>query len=306
LCTANIKNEIGKCTYTHMLNEGAGIETDLTVVCLEKNHFRIISSAVVRTHDKAHILKHLSKDLEFKDVTDDFICLGIFGPKSRNLLSKITEEDLTNENFKFGTSKNIKLDSVNIWVQRLSYVGELGYELYALKQNSKVIYDLIVNTGKDFGLTHCGAHAMDTMRMESGFLHWGHDISPEENQYQAGLNFAISYKKPFDFIGKEKLLKIRDQKLDRRFVMLVLKDNTPGKPLLLHEEPIYLDDKIIGKTTSGNYSFNYNKNLSFGYVKSELSNEKLIDKNLYIEIEKKKYPAELLEKPLKHNNFKNI
>ena len=93
LCTANIKNEIGKCTYTHMLNEGAGIETDLTVVCLEKNHFRIISSAAVRTHDKAHILKHLSKDLEFKDVTDDIICLGIFGPKSRDLLSKITEED---------------------------------------------------------------------------------------------------------------------------------------------------------------------------------------------------------------------
>ena len=113
-------------------------------------------------------------------------------------------------------------------------------------------------------------------------------------------------KKKLYKIGKEKLLKIRDQKLDRRFVMLVLKDNTPGKPLLLHEEPIYLDDKIIGKTTSGNFSFNYNKNLSFGYVNCELSNEKLIDKNLYIEIEKKKYPAKLLEKPLKHNNFKNI
>ena len=88
--------------------------------------------------------------------------------------------------------------------------------------------------------------------------------------------------------------------------MLVLEDNTPGKPLLLHEEPIYLDDKIIGKTTSGNFSFNYNKNLSFGYVNCELSNEKLINKNLYIEIEKKKYPAELLKKPLKYNNFKNI
>jgi 4-methylaminobutanoate oxidase (formaldehyde-forming) len=306
LCTANIKDKIGKCTYTNMLNEGAGIETDLTVVCLKKDHFRIISSAAVRTHDKAHILKHLSKDLEFKDVTDDFICLGIFGPKSRELLSKICEDDFSNENFKFGTGKNIKLNSTDVWAQRLSYVGELGYELYIPTKDAKEIYNLIINTGKQFRLSNCGAHAMDTMRMESGFLHWGHDISPEENQYQAGLNFAISYKKPFDFIGKEKLLKIRDQKLDRRFVMLVLKDNTPGKPLLLHEEPIYLDDKIIGKTTSGNYSFNYNKNLSFGYVNSELSNEKLIDKNLYIEIEKKKYPAELLEKPLKHNNFKNI
>ena len=306
LCTANIKNEIGKCTYTHMLNEGAGIETDVTVVCLEKDYFRIISSATVRTHDKAHILKYLSSEVEFKDVTDELICLGIFGPKSRDLLSKITNEDLCNENFKFGSGKNINLISIDVWIQRLSYVGELGYELYIQKENGKEIYDLIVEIGKNYELTHCGAHTMDTMRMESGFLHWGHDISPEENQYQAGLNFTISYKKPFDFIGKENLLKIKDQKLDRRFVMLALKENKPGEPLLLHEEPIYLDDKIIGKTTSGNYSFNYNKNLSFGYINCDFSNDQLFDKNLYIEIEKKKYPAELLTKPLKANNFKNI
>ena len=102
------------------------------------------------------------------------------------------------------------------------------------------------------------------------------------------------------------MLKIKDQKLERRFVMLVLEDNTPGKPLLLHEEPIYLDDKIIGKTTSGNYSFNYNKNLSFGYIKSSKNNEELSQKKIYIEIEKKKYEAEILLKPLKQNNFKNI
>ncbi|MDB2654879.1 FAD-dependent oxidoreductase [Candidatus Pelagibacter bacterium] len=306
LCTSNIKNEIGKCTYTHMLNEGGGIETDLTVVCIDKNHFRIISSAAVRTHDKTHILKHLSSDVEFKDITDDLICLGVFGPKSRELLSKICKDDLSNENFKFGYGKNITLNSVNIWAQRLSYVGELGFELYIKNKDAKEIYNLIITAGEEFKLSHSGAHAMDTMRMESGFLHWGHDISPEENQYQAGLNFAISYKKPFDFKGKEKLLKIKGQKLDRRFVMLTLKDSKPGEPLLLHEEPIYLDDKIIGKTTSGNYSFNYNKNLSFGYINCAFSNEQLIDKNLYIEIEKKKYPAELLTKPLKANNFKNI
>jgi 4-methylaminobutanoate oxidase (formaldehyde-forming) len=147
---------------------------------------------------------------------------------------------------------------------------------------------------------------MDTMRMESGFLHWGHDISPEENQYQAGLSFTISYKKPSNFIGKEKLLEIKNQKIDRRFVMLTLKESVPGKPLLLHEEPIYLENEIIGKTTSGNFSFNYNKNLSFGYIKSDLSNEQLSMKNLYIEVEKKKYQAQLITKPLKEGTFKNI
>ena len=147
---------------------------------------------------------------------------------------------------------------------------------------------------------------MDIMRMESGFLHWGHDISPEENQYQAGLNFAINFKKDFDFIGKEKLLKIKKNKIDKRFVMLVLKDNKPGNPLLLNEEPIYLDNDIVGRTTSGNYSFNYNKNLSFGYINSNLTNENLVKKLFYIEVEKIKYSAELLIKPLKQGDFKRI
>ena len=304
LCTANIKNEIGKCTYTQMLNEGAGIETDLTIVCIDKNYFRIISSANVRTHDKAHILKHLSKDIEFKDVTDELICLGVFGPKSRELLSEITNEDLSNENFKFGTSKNIKLGSINVWAQRLSYVGELGFELYVKNMYGKDLYNLILTTGKNFSLTHCGAHTMDIMRMESGFLHWGHDISPEENQYQAGLNFAINYKKPFNFTGKEKLLKIKNQKIGKKLKMFTLKDNKPGSPLLLHEEPIYLDGKIIGKTTSGNYSFNYNKNLLFGYLKSDLNNEDLAKKKLYVEVEKTHYPLELLLTPLKNDDYK--
>tara|TARA_B100001250_G_C19198175_1_gene528138 strand:- start:130 stop:561 length:432 start_codon:yes stop_codon:yes gene_type:complete len=143
------------------------------------------------------------------------------------------------------------------------------------------------------------------MRMESGFIHWGHDISPEENQYQAGLKFAISYKKNIDFIGKKALMNIKDRKLDKRLMMFTLKDSKPGKPLLLHDEPIYLDNKIIGRTTSGNYSFCYEKNLSFGYVNSENSYESLKDKNIFIEVEKKKYPVDILEKPLNNKNYKN-
>ena len=112
-------------------------------------------------------------------------------------------------------------------------------------------------------------HAMDIMRMESGFLHWGHDISPEENQYEAGLNFAISYKKNVDFIGRKALLDIKDKKPKKQFITLTLKESKPGEPLMLHDEPIYFDGKIIGRTTSGNYSFNFNKNLAFGYVKFE-------------------------------------
>jgi 4-methylaminobutanoate oxidase (formaldehyde-forming) len=141
--------------------------------------------------------------------------------------------------------------------------------------------------------------------MESGFLHWGHDISPEENQYEARLNFAISYKKEINFIGKENLLKIKKKIQNRKFIMLSLINSKPGSPLLLHEEPIYLRDKIIGKTTSGNYSFNYKKNLSFGYVNSEHSNEELAKKELYIEVAKQKHLAKVELIPLKdkHSRF---
>ncbi len=306
LCTSNIKNEICKCTYTHMLNADGGIEVDLTVVCIGKNHYRIISSAATRERDKFHIKKHLSEDVELKDVTDDYNVFGLFGPKSRLLMQKLSDTDFSNENFKFGNSKNVIINKTEVWVQRLSYVGELGYELYVRNTESKNIYEQIIKMGKSFNLSNCGMHALDTMRMESGFLHWGHDMSPEENQYQANLVFTISNKKQINFIGKEALEKIKNRKQDKRFAMFTLNNSEPGKPLILHDEPIYLGDKIIGRTTSGNYSFNYKKNLAFGYINNSFCENELEEKNLYIEIEKKKYLAHLLLKPLKNTKFKNI
>jgi glycine cleavage system aminomethyltransferase T/glycine/D-amino acid oxidase-like deaminating enzyme len=304
ICTANIKNEIGKTTYTHMLNEDGGIETDLTVVCLDKNHFRIVSSASTRERDKHHILKYLSKEVEFLDVTESICCLGLFGPKSRNMIQKISSDNFGAENFKFSTGKNVKINNIKVWAQRISYVGELGFELYVGKENALKLYKILIEEGKNFDLSHCGMHAMDIMRMESGFLHWGHDISPEENQYQAGLKFTISFKKNVNFIGKDALLKIKDKPLDKTMMMFTLKDSKPGEPLLLHEEPIYLENKIIGRTTSGNYSFCFDKNLSFGYVNSGNTIETLRNKNLFIEIEKIKYPVEIISKPLNTKDFR--
>ena len=210
LCTANIKNEPNKTTYTQMLNEDGGIETDLTVICFGKEYFRIITSAANRERDKFHILKYLSQDIDFKDVTDDIACFGLFGPKSGDLLQKLTKDNISKENINFASFKEIQINSVNIILQRLSYVGENGFELYMDINQSKKIFNLIYESGKEFNLSLCGLHALDTMRMETGFLHWGHDISPAENQYQAGLNFAINFKKNIDFIGKNSLSKIKD------------------------------------------------------------------------------------------------
>ena len=304
ICTANIKNEKGKCVYTQMLNPDGGIEADLTVVCLEKDYFRIISAASTRERDKFHIRKHLKKDINLVDVTDEYCVFGVFGPKSRNLMKNISNDNFSNENFKFATGKNIKINNIDVWAQRLSYVGEVGFELYVKSNNAIEVYQKIKNEGKKFNLSHCGMHAMDIMRMECGFLHWGHDISPAENQYQSGLNFTISYKKNVEFIGKQSLLKIKDNKLDKRLMMFVFENSNPGQPLLLHDEPIYKDDKIIGRTTSGNYSFNYKKNLSFGYVNSGNTLETLKDEKIYIKVEKIKYPVNLIKEPLCDKNLK--
>ena len=303
--TSNIKNGIGDCTYTQMLNPDGGIEGDVTVVCLDKNYFRIVSSANTRERDKFHINKYLRTD-KLRDVTDKYCVLGVFGPKSRDIMSTLSKTNFSNENFKFATGKEIIINSIKIWAQRISYVGELGYELYINVNDAKQIYETIISVGKSFKISNCGAHAMDIMRMESGFLHWGHDISPEENQYQAGLGFTINYKKNVKFIGKEALLKIKEKEINKRLLMFTLENSKPGEPLMLHDEPIYLKNKIIGRTTSGNFSFNFNKNLSYGYVNSGNTKESLKNAKIFIEIEKKKYPAKVLNKPLNNSNYKTI
>ena len=138
-----------------MLNENGGIEADLTVTCISNNKFRIITGSAVREHDKKHIRKFLNKNVTFKDITDDYSCFGVFGPKSRDLLSKIFADDFTNAQFPFGSGKNLNLNGVPIWFQRLSYVGELGWELYIPINDAKKIYEIIVKEGESFNLTTC-------------------------------------------------------------------------------------------------------------------------------------------------------
>ena len=293
LCANNIKKEPGSITYTQMLNTNGGIETDLSVSCISENIFRVVTGSAVREHDKKHILKYLDGNLKFNDITDDYACFGLFGPKSRALLTDIVGNEFENEIFPFGKGRLLKINNVDIWFQRLSFVGELGWELYIPIKESKKIYEIIHEAGKNHNLVHSGRLAMDIKRMEKGYLHWGHDITPEENPFEAGLGFAVKLNKEQNFIGKKALKKIDQSQLTKKLCMFTLEKSEPGKPLLLHEEPIYLDGTIVGKTTSGNYSFNFNKNMSFGYInKYHLLND-LKNKTFEIEVAKKKYRANL-------------
>ena len=297
LCSNKIKDIPGRTTYTQMLNKKGGIEADLTVTCLTNNTFHIVSGSSVREHDKKHILKFLDKNVTLTDITEDFACFGIFGPKSRDLLTKIIGNEFTNDKFPFGTGKWLDLNGTSIWFQRLSYVGELGWELYVPIKKAKQVYEVIDEKGKEFELVHAGSHAMDIMRMEKGYLHWGHDISPGENPFEAGLGFAVKLNSEINFIGKQNLIQEK-LKQKKQFVMFTLDNSSPGSPLLLHDEPIYYEGKIVGETTSGNYSFNYNKNMAFGYIESKIDINNIKDKFFEIEVAKVKYKANLQIKPL--------
>ena len=307
LCCNDIQNIQGKTTYSQMLNNKGGIVADLTVTCLDKNIYRIITGSSVREHDKKHILQNISEDTSFEDITEELVCFGIFGPKSRNLLSEIFGNKFSIDDFKFGTGKYIEHKNINLWFQRLSYVGELGWEIYIPIKKSKIIYDLITSLETKYNLVHAGAHALDIMRMEKGYLHWGHDISPAENPYEAGLDFAIKINKNVDFIGKRSLIS-NNRKRRKKLTSFVLNNSKPGSPLLLHDEPIYYNNKIIGETTSSNYSFCYNKNIIFGYINAEIDTNNLNGGKLEVEVAKNKYEISIISKPLHdpENTFTKI
>ena len=295
LCANNIKNAEGRTTYTQMLNPSGGIEADLTVSCLKKNYFRIICPALARSHNKSHILKNLTKKVKFEDVTDKYSCIGLFGPNSRKFLTQLFGNYFSNEDFPFSRGKYINILNTKVWFQRLSFIGELGWEIYIPIKKTSIIFKRIKKMGKKYSLTYSGMHTLDTLRLEKKFLHWGHDITSENNPFESGLSFAVNLKKKENFIGRKALEKIKDNPLKKKLELFSLKKNLkPGAPLLLHDEPVFKKDKIVGYTTSSNYSFCYNKNICLAYIDDGTQNEN----DLFVEVEGKKYPLYLEKKPI--------
>jgi 4-methylaminobutanoate oxidase (formaldehyde-forming) len=295
LCANNIKNTEGRTTYTQMLNPSGGIEADLTISCLKKNYFRIICPALARSHNKSHILKNLNKKVKFEDVTDKYSCIGLFGPNSRKFLTELFGNHFSFEDFPFARGKYLNVANIKVWFQRLSFIGELGWEIYIPIKKTNIIFNKIKRLGKKYDLTYSGMHALDILRLEKKFLHWGHDITSENNPFESGLSFAVNFNKNENFIGREALEKIKDMPLKKKLNLFSLKKKfKPGNPLLLHDEPIYKNGKIAGYTTSSNYSFCYNKNIFLAYVDIEIEH----DDNLFIEVEEKKYPIQIEKKAI--------
>jgi 4-methylaminobutanoate oxidase (formaldehyde-forming) len=268
VCANNVAVPPGKIVYTQWLNERGGIEADLTVTRLTEDSYLVVTAAGTQVRDFVWLQRHIPDGAHavLTDVTSGHAVLGVMGPRARDLLTRVTDADLSNDAFPIATSQEIDLAYAKVRASRISYVGELGWELYIPTEFSLGVYDAIVAEGDDLGLKHVGMHAMNSLRMEKGYRHWGDDITEEDTPLEAGLGFAVAFDKDADFIGRDALLRQKETGLKRRLVQFSLED---PEPLLYHDEPIWRDGKIVGRITSGMFGYTIGCAIGMGHVEHE-------------------------------------
>ena len=252
ICANDIDVEPGKAVYTQWCNEGGGIEADLTVTRIGPEEFFVVTAAASETRDIAWLRAGCrGREVSVTDVTGDFGMFGVMGPNSRALLSELTSASLSNADFPFGTAQDVEVAGHNVRAMRMTYVGELGWELYVAWDEAASLFDALVSAGEAHGLKLAGYHAMNTLRLEAGYRHWGHDISGEDTPLEAGLGFAVAWDKP-SFKGRDALVAQRGEPRTKRLVQFRLED--PDR-LIYHDEPIYRDGHLVGRTSSGMWSY---------------------------------------------------
>ena len=242
LSTANVDVPVGRIVYTQWLNERGGIEADLTITRVAEQEFLVVTSAICQTRDLSWLRRRIEArgqvHCAVTDVTAGLAMLGVMGPASRALLASLSGADLGNAAHPFGSSAEIEIGYARVRANRITYVGELGWELYIPGEQLLDVYERLCESGERFGLRHAGYHAMAACRVEKGYRHWSHDIGDEDTPLEAGLGFTIAWDKPGAFIGREALLAQRARgTLRRRLVQVMLADASERAPLLYHEEP---------------------------------------------------------------------
>ena len=296
LCGANLSVDIGKIVYTQFLNSKGGIEADVTVTRLSETIYLIVTPAATRLADETWLRRN-QKDYNvvITDVTAAEGVLALMGPNSRALLSSISPNNFDNEINPFGTAQVIEIGMGLARAHRVSYVGELGWELYISSDQCGHIFETIIDAGSDHDLKLCGMHMMDSCRIEKAYRHFGHDITCEDHVLEAGLGFAVDTDKP-DFIGKKAVIDKREVGLEKRLVQFQL---TEPEPLLYHNEPIIRDSEIVGYISSGNYGHKLGGAIGMGYIPCEgESPEELLSSKFEIDVSGTICAAKASLKPL--------
>ena len=293
----NCDVEIGRVVYTQWLNEAGGIEADVTITRVGDQSFMVVTVAVSQRRDLAWFKRHVPADarVHITDITSGLAMLCIWGPKSRDLLSRVSPDDFSSDAFPFGYSREIDLGYARVRASRLTFVGELGYELYIPSEQAAHVYDVLAEAGKDLGLRNAGFFALNSLRMEKGYRHWGHDIGEEDTPLESGLGFAVAMDKPDGFIGREALLRQKELGIVKKRLVQVKVVNDGDTPMLFHHEPLLRDGKIIGSIMSGAYGHRIKASLGLGYVSNDEGVTKtwLASGTWEVEVAMKRYPVEV-------------
>jgi len=303
LCANEVAVPVGKIVYTPVLNDRGGFETDITVTRFGKNTFFIVTAAAtaVRDYDYFKCRFPANDHVTLTDVTHGYAMLAVMGPGSRELLGKLTDADLSNDAFPYGTAKEIDMAYARSWALRMSYVGELGWELYIPTMFATGVFDALMMEGEKMGMRLVGMQAINSLRLETGYRHWESDITPDDTPYEAGLAFGVKLSKA-DFIGKDALMELKEKNQTRKLVMFTLDD--PSK-MLFGSEPIYRDGVFMETLTSGAFGFKIGCPVGMGYLRNNygITNDWILSGKYEVEVEGEAVPAKVhLQSPYDPEN----
>ena len=299
ICAGDVTRPKGRVSYTQMLNARGGIECDLTVSRFAQDLFFIVTGTGFRTHDLAWIRRNIDRgqEVEIRDVTEDFGCLALMGPSARVVLAATTRDDVSNAAFPFGACREITITGVTLRALRLTYVGELGFELHIPSSGIEAVYLALMQAGQAHGIADAGYRAIESLRLEKAYRAWGADINADTTPYEAGLGFALRKDFGRPFIGREALTAQRGTPLARRLAIFTVAD---PEVVLLGRETILRNGKAVGWLSSGGYGYTVGANIGLGYVRDDagVSDEFLASGDYRLEVARREVPASLHMRPL--------
>lgn len=266
ICAAEVDVEIGRSVYTGLLNARGGYESDLTVLRLATDRFLLVTGSAQAVHDADWIRKNITADahVTLTDVTSAYAVLALMGPKSRDILARVTSVDLSNDGFPFATIREIDVGYATAYANRMTYVGELGWELIVPTEFAVGVYEALHEAGRDFGLLDCGYYALEALRLEKGYRAWSRELTPDINPYEAGLAFAVALDKPGGFIGREALVAAKAKGVRSRLIVQFTVDD--AAPMLWGGELILSDGKPIGEVRSAAYGHTLGRSVALGLI----------------------------------------
>ncbi|MGI9505109.1 MAG: GcvT family protein, partial [Geminicoccaceae bacterium] len=266
LAANDVRKPVGRITYTQMLNAKGGIECDLTIARVAEDRFYIVTGTGFRSHDQGWILDNMrdGSHVELVDVTEAYGTLSLMGPRARDVLQAVVSADVDNQAFPFGHLCEVEIAGVPLRALRITYVGELGYELHVSVDGIVAVFDALMAAGAEHGIAPCGYRAIESLRLEKGFRAWGSDTTPNDTPFEAGLGWAVKMSEDIDFQGRDALASVTSEPPKKRFVGFTVDD---AEVVLLGRETILRDGEVVGYLTSGGFGYTIGRPIGYGYVR---------------------------------------